>query len=343
MATDLAPARPAAVAALPDRFQNHRTMKRRDLLAAGAALPLLARAQAFSKKPIRIVVPFGPGGVADLTARAVATKMGANMGQAVIVENRPGAGGIAAAQAVIQSPADGHTLLLSSNGTAVSAGLFKSLPYDPLKDFTSISTLGYFDIAVLAGPKTKFHTIQELLAFAKANPGKLNVATIALGSTQHLAAELLKTMAGVDFTVVPFNGTPAVATALQAGEVDAAVEIVPPVMGQIEARTLRPLAVMGARRSPTLPDVPTLAESGVAGFDASSWNALSAPAKTPPAVIALLHSEVARAVDAPEVQKQLLALGVAARSSTPQQQTQLLAGEIRRWTEVILRSKVARQ
>lgn len=319
-------------------------MKRRTLLAAAAALPVLARAQAaLSKKPIRIVVPFGPGGVADLTARAVATKMGANLGQAVIVENRPGAGGIAAAQAVIQAAPDGHTLLLSSNGTAVSAGLFKSLPYDPLKDFVSISTLGYFDIAVLAGPKTKFQNIREMLAFAKANPGKLNVATIALGSTQHLAAELLKTMAGVDFTVVPFNGTPAVATALQAGEVDAAVEIVPPVMGQISARTLRPLAVMGAKRSATLPDVPTLAESGVAGFDASSWNALSAPARTPADVIALLHGEVAKAVDAPEVRKQLLGLGVAARSSTPQQETELLANEIKRWTDVIVRSKVPRQ
>lgn len=318
-------------------------MKRRDLLAAGVALPVLARAQSLSKKPIRIIVPFGPGGVADLTARAVATRMGANMGQSVIVENRPGAGGIAAAQAVIQSQADGHTLLLSSNGTAVSAGLFKSLPYDPVKDFTSISTLGYFDIAVLESAKGRFKGIRELLAYAKANPGKLNVATIALGSTQHLAAELLKTMAGVDFTVVPFNGTPAVATALQAGDVDAAVEIVPPVMGQISARTLRPLAVMGARRSPALADVPTLAESGVAGFDASSWNALSAPAATPPEVIALLHREVVKAVDAPDVRKQLLSLGVAARSSTPQEETALLTSEIKRWTDVILRSKVARQ
>jgi tripartite-type tricarboxylate transporter receptor subunit TctC len=225
----------------------------------------------------------------------------------------------------------------------VSAGLFKSLPYDPVRDFTSISTLGYFDIAVLESAKGKFKDIQELLAYAKAHPGKLNVATIALGSTQHLAAELLKTMAGVDFTVIPFNGTPAVATALQAGEVDAAVEIVPPVMGQISAKTLRPLAVMGAKRSPTLPDVPTLAESGVAGFDASSWNALSAPAATPPDVIALLHREVVKAVDAPDVRAQLLSLGVAARSSTPQEETALLTSEIRRWTDVILRSKVARQ
>jgi len=318
-------------------------MKRRELILAGAALPVLARAQSFSKKPIRIVVPFGPGGVADLTARAVAARMGENMGQPVIIDNRPGAGGIAAAQAVIHAEPDGHTLLLTSNGTAVSAGLFKALPYDPVKDFVSISTLGYFDIAVLESAKGRFQTMKDLIAYAKANPGKLNVATIALGSTQHLAAELLKIQAGLDFTVVPFNATPAVVTALQAGDVDAAVEIVPPVMGQIASKTLRPLAVMGAKRSATLPEVPTLGESGVAGFDASSWNALSAPARTPPEVVALLNREVLKAVEAPDLRKQLLALGVAARGSTPQQLTGLLSSEIKRWTDVIVRSKVARQ
>ncbi|MDB5958174.1 tripartite tricarboxylate transporter substrate-binding protein [Ramlibacter sp.] len=318
-------------------------MQRRELLMAGAALPVLARAQSFSRKPIRIVVPFGPGGVADLTARAVAAKLGENMGQTVIIDNRPGAGGIAAAQAVIQSQPDGHTLLLTSNGTAVSAGLFKALPYDPVKDFVSISTLGYFDIAVLASAKGKFRSVKDLIAYAKANPGKLNVATIALGSTQHLAAELLKIQAGLNFTVVPYNATPAVVTALQAGDVDVAVEIVPPVIGQIAAKTLRPLAVMGARRSATLPDVPTLAESGVAGFDASSWNALSAPARTPPDVVALLNREVLKALDAPQLRQQLLALGVAARGSTPQQLTTLLTTETKRWSDVIVRSKVARQ
>lgn len=310
---------------------------------AGAALPLLAQAQSFSRKPIRIIVPFGPGGVADLTARAVAAKMSDNMGQGVIIENRPGAGGIAAAQAVIQSQPDGHTLLLTSNGTAVSAGLFKKLPFDPIKDFAPISTLGYFDIAVLESGKGRFQSMKDLLAYAKANPGKLNVATIAVGSTQNLAAELLKIRAGVKFTVIPFNGTPAVVTALQGGEVDAAVEIVPPVMGQIAAKQLRALAVMGAKRSPTLPGVPTLIESGVPGFDAASWNALSAPARTPADVVALLNREVVKAVDAPDLRKKLLSMGVAARSSTPAQLNALLASEIKRWTEVIVQANVPRQ
>jgi tripartite-type tricarboxylate transporter receptor subunit TctC len=319
-------------------------MKRRELLAAGAAvLPLLARAQVLSKKPIRIVVPFGPGGVADLTARAVAGKLSDNLGQGVIVENRPGAGGIAAAQTVVQSAPDGHTLFLMSNGTAVTAGLFKTLPFDPVKDLAPVATLGFFDLAVLESAKGKFQSMRELLAFAKAHPGKLNVGTIAIGSTQQLAAELLKTSAGVDFTIVPFNGTPAVMTSLQAGDIDVAVEIVPPVMGQITAKALRPLAVMGLHRSANLPGVPTVAESGVAGFDVASWNALAAPARTPPEVIAFLNREVLKALADPQVGKQLASLSVDARGSTPEQLKALLASEIKRWSEVIQRANVPRQ
>jgi tripartite-type tricarboxylate transporter receptor subunit TctC len=319
-------------------------MKRRELLVAGAAvLPLLARAEVLSKKPIRIVVPFGPGGVADLTARAVAGKLSDNLGQGVIVENRPGAGGIAAAQTVVQSAPDGHTLFLMSNGTAVTAGLFKTLPFDPIKDLAPVATLGFFDLAVLESGKGKFQSMRELLAFAKAHPGKLNVGTIAIGSTQQLAAELLKTSAGVDFTIVPFNGTPAVMTSLQAGDIDAAVEIVSPVMGQISAKALRPLAVMGAHRSASLPGVPTVGESGVPGFDVASWNALAAPARTPPEVIALLNREVLKALAAPEVRKQLASLSVDARGSTPEQLKALLASEIKRWSDVIQRANVPRQ
>jgi tripartite-type tricarboxylate transporter receptor subunit TctC len=318
-------------------------MRRRQLMTAAACLPLVARAQAFSKKPIRIVVPFGPGGVADLTARAIAQKLGENLGQGVIVENRPGAGGIVAGEAVAKADPDGHVLLLMSNGTAVSAGMFKSLPFDTQKDFAPIATLGFFDIAVLQAAKGRFQSMRDLLAYAKAHPGKLNVATISIGSTQNLAAELLKTSAGVDFQVVPFGGTPAVLTALQAGDVDAAIEIVSPVMGQIRSKALRPLAVMAAHRSPSLPDVPTLAESGVAGFDVASWNALAAPGRTPPDVIAFLNREVLKALDSPDVRKQLGSLNVSARGSTPDQLKTLLASEISRWSQVIQRAKLPRQ
>lgn len=319
---------------------------RRRLIAGGTLAALLAdgvMAQAFPAKPVRIVVPFGAGGIADLTARALAARLGEGLRQTVVVENRPGAGGVVAGETVAKAEADGHTLLLMSNATAVSAGLFKVLPFDAQKDFAPIITIGFFDIAVLAAADSRFKTMQDLLAYAREHPGKLNVATINLGSTQHLAAELLKTSAGADFTVVPFNGSPAVLTALRGGQVDAAVEILGPMMGQIAARTVQPLAVMGAKRSAVLPAVPTVAESGVAGFHAASWNALAAPARTPPPVIALLNREVNKALAQPELRKQLADLNVAPAGGTPEQLRDLLASETKRWAEVIVRAKVPRQ
>jgi len=319
---------------------------RRSILAAlavAAAWPAAIAQAAFPSKPLRIVVPFGAGGIADLTARAVAQKLGEALKQAVVVENKPGAGGVVAGETVAKAEPDGHTLLLMSNGTAVSAGLFRSLPFDPRKDFAPVATLGFFDLAVIADGNSRFRTVQDMLAFAKANPGKLNVGTINIGSTQHLAAELLKTAAGVDFQVVPFNGSPAVLNALRGGQVDVAVEILGPVMGQITAGPVRPLAVMGARRPPALPAVPTLEESGVGGFDVRSWNALAAPAGTPGPVVALLNREVNKVLQDPALRRQLAELNVTPAGGTPEQLRDLLASEIRRWSEVIERAKVPRQ
>jgi len=301
-----------------------------------------AKAATFPSKPIRIVVPFGAGGVADLTARTVAQKLQESLGQPVIVDNKPGAGGVVAGEAVAKAEPDGHTLLLVSNGTAVSAGLFKSLPFDAQRDFAPVSTLGYFDLALLVTPTAPYKTLPELLAYAKANPGKLNVGTINIGSTQHLAAELFKARAGVDFQIVPFNGTPALTAALRGAQVDVAVEILGPMMGQISTKTLRPLAILGDERAPQLPDVPTVMQSGVANFDVSSWNALAAPAKTPKDVIARLNKEVQAALANPEVKKKLFDLNVQAKGSTPEKLGELLNTEIKRWSEVIVQAKVPR-
>ena len=309
-------------------------------VSLGALLVAPAIAQTYPSKPIRIVVPFGAGGVADLTARTVAQKMSESMGQAVAIENKPGAGGVVAGDTVAKAEPDGHTLLLMSNGTAVSAGLFKSLPFDAVRDFAPISTLGYFDIAVLTAADAPYKSMAELLAYAKANPGKLNVGTINVGSTQNLAAELFKNRAGLEFLIVPFNGTPAVTTALRGHQVDVAVEILGPMMGQVQSKAVRVLAVMGDTRASQLPDVPTLMQSGVAGFDVSSWNALAAPAKTPKDVIARLNKEVQAAVNAPDVKKKLYDLNVEARSSTPEQLGNLLQSDIKRWSEVITRAGV---
>jgi tripartite-type tricarboxylate transporter receptor subunit TctC len=304
---------------------------------------LVAHAQTFPNKSVRIVVPFGAGGVADLTARTVAGRLAEQLGQAVVIENRPGAGGIGAADAVLKSEPDGHTLLLMSNGTAVSAGLFKSLHFDTLKDFAPISTLGTFDIAILVPADSRFKSLAELLASARANPGKLNVGSINIGSTQNLAAELFKSNAAVDMQIVPFNGTPAVVTALRGGQIDAAVEILGPVMSQVNAKALRVLAVTGDKRSAALPEVPTARESGLSNFVAASWNGLAAPARTPRPVIERLQREVQAAIAHPDVRRRLAELNVDAQASTSEQAAALLASEVKRWGEVIVRAKIPLQ
>lgn len=327
-------------------------IQRRSLLAAAAAaaaagLGPLARAQgaAYPAKPIRVLVPFGPGGVADLTARTVGQKLGELLGQSVIIDNRPGAGGVVAGDTVAKAEPDGYTLLLMSNGTAVSAGLFKSLPFDAQKDFAPISLLGLFDLAIVTPGSSRFRNLGELLAFARANPGKLNLGSINVGSTQNLAAELFKSTAGVNVQVVPFNGTPAIVTALRGGEIDAAVEILSPLLPQVSAKAVHVLAVMGDKRAAALPEVPTVAESGgtLAGFSVASWNALAAPARTPRPVVERLNRELRAALGSPEVKKRLADLNVEARASTPEQLGALLASEIRRWSEVIAHAGIARQ
>jgi tripartite-type tricarboxylate transporter receptor subunit TctC len=313
-------------------------------LAAAASPSLFAQAK-WPAKPIRIVVPFGPGGVADLTARAVGQKLSEQLGQGVIIDNRPGAGGVTAGEAVAHAEPDGTTLLLMSNGTAVSAGLFSKLPFDAQKDFAPISLLGTFDIAVFVPESSRFKTLADLLADAKARPGKLNIATIAVGSTQNLAAELFKTTAGIDAQVVPFNGTPAVITALRSGTVDAAVEILAPMKAQVSSKAVRALATFGEKRPAGMPDVPTASESGGAlkGLHIASWNALAAPAKTPHEVIVRLNRELQAALGSADLKKKLAELDVDAASSTPEQLAGLLASDIKRWSGVIERAKIPKQ
>ncbi len=308
-----------------------------------AALSCAAWAQTFPSKPLKIIVPFGAGGVADLTARTVGQRLSQTLGQPVVIENKPGAGGVGAADTVAKSAPDGYTLLLMSNASAVTATLFNKLPYDTVKDFTPVSTLGFFDIAVVTATESKFKTLGEVLAYAKANPGKLNVGSINIGSTQNLAAELFKTNAGVDMQIVPFNGTPAVVNALRGGQIDVAVEIVSPIMGQIKGGALRALAITDTTRSALLPDVPTTKEAGLPNYQASSWNALALPAGTPKDVVARLHREIAAAVNDPEVSKKLRDLNIEPRASTPEQTLALLQSEIKRWGDVIVKANIPRQ
>jgi tripartite-type tricarboxylate transporter receptor subunit TctC len=306
---------------------------------ATAAGPALAQAR-FPERPITLLVPFGPGGIADLTARAVAEQMAKHLGVPVVVDNKPSAGSIVASQALLTSKADGHTLLLMSNGHAVSVGLFKKLPYDTQKDFAPISVLGYFDIGLFVPANSRFTSLKDVLAFAKANPGKLNVGTISPGSTQHLSAKLFETVAGVDLLNVPYKASPAVLQALRAGEVDVAFEIVGPMVPHVAAGAVRALAVSSGERNPALPEVPTVQQAGVAGYDVASWNALAAPVGTPPAVIERLGQAIREAVAAPPVRDKLGKLGMRLKSSTPAEMQALLGSEIKRWGEVIRKAGI---
>jgi tripartite-type tricarboxylate transporter receptor subunit TctC len=300
-------------------------------------------AQTFPSKPIKIIVPFGPGGIADLTARIVAQKMSSNLGQGVVIENKPSAGGVVAADLVAKSEPDGYTLLLMSNGTAISANLFQKLPYDTLKDFEPLSTLGFFDIAIVASESSKYLQLKDLIQAAQTNPGKLNIGSINIGSTQNLAAELFKSSANLDIQVVPFNGTPAVITALRGGQIDAGVEILGPLVPQIKSKAVRLLAVTGNKRSNFFPDVPTVTEMGLKNFTASSWNGLAAPAKTPPTVVNLLNKTINDAVNDPEVKGKLQDIFVEAHSSSIKDARTLLENDIKRWGNIIDKAHIPKQ
>lgn len=322
---------------------NHRRGFGQAVVAALAvsAWPGPLRAQPrFPERPVTLIVPFAPGGIGDITARAVAQQLGRLLGVAVVVDNRPGAGSIAASQAVAGARPDGHTLLLLTNGHAVSTGLFRQLPYDPQRDFAPIGTIGFFDLAIVVPAASRLATLRELQAAARAKPGQLSLATVSIGSTQHLAAKLFEAQAGVDLLTVPYKASPAVVNALRTGEVDAAVEVLGPLLPQLRAGTLRALAVASAQRHPALPEVPTAAQAGVAGFEVASWNALAAPAGTPPDVLALLNRALREALARPDLQAQLGQSGIRLAPGSPAELQALLAAEIRRWGAVIRAAKI---
>ena len=304
--------------------------------------PVLAQSS-YPNKPITLIVPFGPGGIADITARTVAQAMSVTLKQTIIVDNRPSAGSIVGSAAVAKAEPDGYTLLLMSNGNAVSASLFKKLPFDVSRDFAPVATLGFFDLALFVNAESRFKSAGEVTGFAKSNPGKLTLGTITSGSTQNLAAELFKTTTGIDAVIVPYKGTPAVVTALRAGEIDAAFEILGPMVGQVSSKAIRALAVTSDKRFAALPDVPTKKEAGIANYNVASWNALAAPAGTSADVIARLNAAANEALKSAAVQERLLALGVRPQGSTPEQLRTLLASETKRWGDVIRAAKIELQ
>jgi len=312
-------------------------------LSLGASLPLPAFAQAYPTKPVRILVPFGAGGIADITVRIVAERLGEKLGQRFVIENQPSAGGINAARAAIQGGPDGYSLALFSNGTAVAAGLFKTLRYDPVKEFAPVSALGYFEFIFATGGESRFKTMGELLAEARAKPGVLNIGTIATGSTQNLSGELFKSSANIDARIVPYRTTPEVILAAMRGDVDLIVDSYASMKSNLEDGKLRALGASSIKRSVAMPDLPTVAEGGVPGFDVTSWNAIFAPAGTPQPVIDTLNKGILEVLALPETKKLLLDLGIEAKGSTPAELGDKLKADIVKWTGIIDKSGIEKQ
>ena len=318
----------------------------RTVLALSALLVSHHQASAevrYPDKAVRIVLPFAAGGVADITARIIAEKLGDRLGQRFYVENQPGAGGIAAARTVISSPPDGHTLALLSNGTAVSVSLFRKLPFDPLSDFEPVSSLGFFDFVFSTGVNSEFKTLGDFIATAKARPGALNVGTVNIGSTQNLSAELFKTAAGIDFTIIPFRATPQAQISLLQGDIALLIDSYSAMKGNLADGKLRALASSGSVRSEATPELATLQESGVAGYDVVSWNALFAPAGTPPEIVKRLNAALRDILADAGVKRRLIELGIEARASTPQEISARLKSDIDKWRLVIEKAGIQKQ
>ena len=312
--------------------------------AAALAAPRLVRAQAkYPDHPVRIILPFGPGGVADISARLVAQKLSEVLGQNFVIENQPGPGGIVAARNVLQSPADGYTLAFFTNGTAISVALFNELPFDPLKQFVPISVVGYFDLVFVTAADSSFHTLGDFLKAAHDQPGTLNLGSIVVGSTQNLTAQLFKSMSGADIVIVPFRTSPDEVVALLRNDIQIEVEFYAAIKPSLQGGKARALATSGPRRSPELPDVPTAAEAGVPGFDVTSWNALYAPAGTPSDVIDTLNKALQQVLADPDIKKRALELGVDAKGSTPAELDARMRADIDKWGKVIASAKIPKE
>jgi tripartite-type tricarboxylate transporter receptor subunit TctC len=302
------------------------------LLALPGATPAGAE---YPDKPVRIIIPYGPGGVGDVSTRLVAQKLGERLGRQFFVDNRPGAGGIIAAQAAASSPPDGYTLFLMGNGAAVSTAMFKSLPYDVIRDFSSISLMAKFDMMLAVRGDSPIGTVEQLVAHARAHPGELNFGSISSGSTQHLSAELFRMLTGVTAAVVTYRSSPDLVTALIRGDVQVGFDYLAAFKPALPDNKLKIIATGGDGPSPQLPDVPTVKSSGYPGYSATSWNALSAPRGVAPDIIAKLSREMNTALKAPDIQERAAQLGIEAVGSTPDELTERVKADTAKWIEVV--------
>jgi len=307
----------------------------RPVLATFAALlPAAAWAQAYPAKPVRIIVPFAAGGSVDLVARIVTSKLSAGLGQTFIIDNRPGAGGNIGAELAAKSPADGYTLLAHSSAIAVNPSLYSKVPYDPIKDFEAISGLTSYMLVLVVHPSLPVRSVKALIALAKAQPGQLNYASSGSGTTTHIAGELFAYMAGIKMQHIPYKGAGPAVPAVVGGEV--AIHFgSPSAVPFVKSGKLLALGVTGPKRSASMPSVPTIAESGLPGYDVTSWNAFFAPAGTPAAIVKRLSVEVGKGLHQPDALEVFEAQGLEQASSTPQELAAMVRSELTKWTRVI--------
>ncbi|MDO5290421.1 MAG: tripartite tricarboxylate transporter substrate binding protein [Pseudomonadota bacterium] len=306
------------------------------LLGLACTLPGAALAQAWPAKPITIVVPFSAGGTTDILARILGKGLEGELGQPVVIDNKAGAGGNIGAQAAARAAPDGYTLLMGTVGThAINQALYRSLPYSPLGDFAPISRVAMVPNLLVAHPTRPYKTVKELIDYAKANPGKVNFASSGNGTSIHLSAELFKTMAQVNMTHVPYKGSAPAVADLLAGQVDIMFDNLPSVMQHVKAGKLRPIAVTSDKRPAELPEVPTIAEAGVPGYNATSWFGLFTHRKTPPEVVQRLSAAVTKLLAQPDIARQMAEQGAAAHPETPAQFESFIQAEVRKWGEVV--------
>jgi tripartite-type tricarboxylate transporter receptor subunit TctC len=309
----------------------------KSLLALGCGLAVLAaQAQSYPTKPIRLIVPFPPGGGNDVIARVIAQKLGERLGQQVVVDNRAGANGIVGLQALMQSPPDGYTLAVGAAGPlAVNPSLYDKLPYDPLKDFAPITNMVNYPLLLVVHPSVPAKTTQDLVNLAKAKPKQLYFASPGSGNSGHLAGELLNTMANVQTVHVPYKGQGPALSDLISGQVQMLYSSIPSVLPQVKSGQLNALAVGSAKRVPSLPDIPTIAESGVPGYEAYSWVGMVAPAKTPKDIVNRLNREIVDILKQKDVSEKLNQQGALPVGDSPEQFAAYIKAEIDKWGAVV--------
>jgi tripartite-type tricarboxylate transporter receptor subunit TctC len=313
-------------------------------LCAGLATTNSAKAQSnYPDRPVRVILPFGPGGVADVTARLVAEALSQKLGQNFVIENQPGAGGITAARSALTGPADGYTLELLTNGTAISVPLFNHLPFDPLKQFVPISTIGNFQCFFMVNKSSPFQTLADFLKAARDQPGTINVGTVSVGSTEHLTAELFKSMAGINVVLVPFRNSPDVVVGLLRNDIQMDIDFYAALKPTLDGGSGRAIAASGTHRAPELPNVPTVQEAGVANFDVTAWNGLYAPAGTPKPIIDKLNAALHDVLADPDLKKRALSLGIDTKASTPEELDARMRGDIEKWGKVIAQAGIPKQ